>query len=499
MKRFALVILIIFSASPTLVIAQADGFHLTYEMGEPSNSITLTWIADTNSTSWVLYDTSSHQKLDGYSFRTEANSTKYAGDYIYNANLNGLDPDTRYFFIYGNNEEWSGERSFETAPVERSHIRIIAGGDSRTNHDVRDKISLIMSRYNPDLVLHSGDFVEDGLKRDLWMDFLNHTDVYWVTNKGLTIPIIPAIGNHDTGGENYRSLFALPGDELWYSLDYGPDIHIIVLSTESDVDELDKQTEWLKSDLEGHSNYPWILVMFHRNVLRNHHREWLYAYHNWVPLFDKYEVDVVINGHSHNYMRSKPINWTRSQIQAQDSYKEGIMYLVSGGWGAPLYESVQGWWVANTTKKNHFMLMDFYANGTLELKSIDDENRTFDSVILEKSLPDYGEMMYSRIRFLREEKKDLEIQLGVLREKEDQMLEKIEQLNNTLNSLKEDKTGLEETVTEMNEEIQSLKEKIETIDNSKSFWEESKVLIAAVITIMVTIGVITLNKLGEKS
>ncbi|MFP3951303.1 MAG: metallophosphoesterase [Candidatus Bathyarchaeia archaeon] len=71
-----------------------------------------------------------------------------------------------------------------------------------------------MSLYNPDIVLHSGDFVEDRLEGNIWMNFLNHTDKYWVTKNRLTIPVIPAIGNHDSGGDNYRSLFSLPGKEL---------------------------------------------------------------------------------------------------------------------------------------------------------------------------------------------------------------------------------------------------------------------------------------------
>ncbi|MFP3951305.1 MAG: hypothetical protein ACLFVP_04075 [Candidatus Bathyarchaeia archaeon] len=40
---------------------------------------------------------------------------------------------------------------------------------------------------------------------------------------------------------------------------------------------------------------------------------------------------MVINGYSHNYMQSKPINWTLSQNQAQIFYKEGVMHLVRGG------------------------------------------------------------------------------------------------------------------------------------------------------------------------
>lgn len=81
-----------------------------------------------NATKWVLYDALSHQSPDDYPIRIESNITEYAGIHIYNANLKGLEPGTRYFFKFGTEGEWSAERSFATAPMESSHIRIVSGG-----------------------------------------------------------------------------------------------------------------------------------------------------------------------------------------------------------------------------------------------------------------------------------------------------------------------------------------------------------------------------------
>jgi dimeric dUTPase (all-alpha-NTP-PPase superfamily) len=47
----------------------------------------------------------------------------------------------------------------------------------------------------------------------------------------------------------------------------------------------------------------------------------------WVPLFDKYHVDMVMGGHVHYYMRSKPIKGG----QVVSSYNDGTAYIISIG------------------------------------------------------------------------------------------------------------------------------------------------------------------------
>ena len=44
---------------------------------------------------------------------------------------------------------------------------------------------------------------------------------------------------------------------------------------------------------------------------------------HWVPLFERYDVQLVLSGHDHNYQRFAPRN--------------GVTYVVHGGGGAKLY------------------------------------------------------------------------------------------------------------------------------------------------------------------
>ena len=58
----------------------------------------------------------------------------------------------------------------------------------------------------------------------------------------------------------------------------------------------------------------------------------------WQPLYDQYKVDLVINGHVHDYERTKAIRGLdASGMGIVVPAGEGTTYVVSGGSGAPLY------------------------------------------------------------------------------------------------------------------------------------------------------------------
>lgn len=369
--------------------------HLTWQTNDTAHTIAVTWQSSMNdSGDMVLYDTIQRNgNPQSYSFSTQGINHTYLGSsgYIHDVELVGLIPNTLYYFICGGEKGgWSSERSFKTSPLVPSETRFVAGGDSRTDAVARDKISQIMSTFDPDFVLFNGDMVADGDSQGQWDDFLDHMDACWIGNNGLTIPIVPALGNHERNSTNYYEQFALVGNERWYSINWGSEIHIIVLDSEANLEDIITQANWLDEDLEEHSSYLWKFVTFHRNVFRSNHESWTLAFDYWVPIFDKYHVDIVFNGHSHNYMRTKPINWTESNTTPQSSYLNGTMYVVTGAWGAPLYDVTGGWWAAYNRSIHHFTIVDVFDNRTLSLKAKDDSGTTFDEVWIDKSAPGNG-------------------------------------------------------------------------------------------------------------
>jgi len=359
--------------------------HLTWQQSDMSSTITVIWQTSySDSGDVVAYDNVSRNgnaSLYGYNNTGTCHTYAGASGYIHDVELTELKPNSTYYFVCGGEKGgYSEERSFRTAPTQPSHLRFVVGGDCRTNWSQRDSVSRAMSQFNPNFVLLSGDLVTSGYDQTEWDSFFESLHLYWIGNNNLTIPIVPCLGNHEENATNYYEQFGLPAKEQWYSLNWGNYVHITVLNSEAD--PRGDQLAWLENDLASHENYTWKFVLFHRPLFSSSsHDSWTEGQEYWCPLFDKYRVDIVFAGHDHNYERSKPINYTASKTSSQDSYSEGTMYIVSGGWGAPLYPSGSNWWTAYSLSVYHFVLVDIFANGTLNLQAKDISGLTFDEVV----------------------------------------------------------------------------------------------------------------------
>ena len=364
-------------------------------VGDASRSITIVWeTRSPDSGDLVLYDAASRSgELGAYRYRAQGRHYPRPGapGYIHVVRLEGLSPNTTYYFVCGGDGGWSRELAFKTAPSARSHVRFVVGGDCRTNRAARDAVSQAMARFNPDFVVLTGDLVEDGGSPAQWEDFFEHVSKYWVRGDGLLIPVVPCIGNHDKdrlGWEHFLKLFGLPTGGGWFYVNWG-EVHIVILNSEASSSLLKLQRSWLEEDLVAHADYRWKIVVFHRNVLPSRHAAFKPAFElGWIKVISEHGVDLVFNGHTHLYLRSKPLRWSGSNFTAGDERVKGTIYVITGGWGAPLYEHPypHAWWVASYEKVHHFVLVDVYPNGTLHLQAKDFNGVTFDEAWITKPL-----------------------------------------------------------------------------------------------------------------
>ena len=335
----------------------------------------------------VLYDTVPRGgNSSQYSHSVAGFHHTYSGasGYIPTVELITLVPETSYYFLCGGPRNYSDERVFKTAPQLASDFAFVVGGDSRTNPDDRTQVSEAMRHFDPAFVMHSGDMVEDGSMQSLWDTWLTDVDENGVGDNGYTIPLIPCLGNHERNATNYYGQFTLPGNEQWYYYDWGPTLRIIVLNSEATPSQLSTdQVNWLRTVLYSTSDNKWKIVMFHRNLYSSGgHSNATNLITYWMPLFDRYHVDIVIQGHTHHYHRSKPMK-NNTDIS---SYGEGTMYLTSGAWGAPLYDYVEQSYSAYGKRALHFTLFRLYQNGTLQLEAKDVTDSTFDEITLYKNI-----------------------------------------------------------------------------------------------------------------
>ncbi|MCD6573690.1 MAG: metallophosphoesterase, partial [Thermoplasmata archaeon] len=223
---------------------------------------------------------------------------------------------------------------------ETGKFRCIIYGDSRGKWDNWKHAKEVASAINmekPDIVIHCGDLVEDGRETEQWDEWL---DFMMPLMQNATL--FTALGNHERNASRYYEIFALPNNEMWYSFYYGP-CHFIILDNYAPWDETSSQYKWLERELAKPATFK--IVCFHEPIYcSGGHSPRKDIRKVWEPLFIKYDVDIVFQSHNHYYQRTNPI--------------DGIIYVVSGGGGAPLYDPGFAPYINKSVKAYHYCILD---------------------------------------------------------------------------------------------------------------------------------------------
>ncbi|MCA9445020.1 MAG: metallophosphoesterase, partial [Candidatus Omnitrophica bacterium] len=172
----------------------------------------------------------------------------------------------------------------------------------------------------------AGDLVNRGAERDDW-------DVYFENAEGVFDhrQVVPCPGNHEYHGGDctlYREHFALPTngspnihEENSYVMEYSNAIFIVLDSNL----EPETQTEWLEEQLKN-TDKTWKFVVYHHPAYSSGpSRDNPEIRKLWGDIFDKYHVDIALQGHDHAYLRTYPMYDQKRVETAAD----GTIYIVS--------------------------------------------------------------------------------------------------------------------------------------------------------------------------
>jgi hypothetical protein len=308
---------------------------------------------------------------------------------VHTARLGDLLPDTQY--IYGALHDGANPElgAFRTAPSGRASFTFTSFGDQAapgvstagtpSSKWVNDALGTAFSsdlvagveRISPLFHLVNGDLCYANLSSDrlrVWESWFANT-----SRSSRFRPWMPAAGNHENeklngpiGYSAYQTYFPVPShggdtelDGLWYAFTVGS-VRVISLNND-DVCYQDggdnyvhaysggAQKRWLEAELatsRANRDIDWIVVCMHQVVISTADqfngadrgiRE------EWVPLFDRYGVDLVVCGHEHHYERSHPIRGqqptdTLTPIPVSTATDvvdttQGTVHMVIGGGG----------------------------------------------------------------------------------------------------------------------------------------------------------------------
>ncbi|HEY4058950.1 MAG TPA: metallophosphoesterase family protein [Kofleriaceae bacterium] len=276
--------------------------------------------------------------VDTFSFRATGSKTFQ----MHQGHMCNLKPGKEYSYQVGSDGHFSPVYTFHTAPdiVANPDATVVLGdlGDSRDGYEIWGQLVEQLSARTPDMILFSGDAVTVGLTQLEWEVFFDKAEPLFAR-----VPVISAHGNHEVNAVNYYSQFAMPGDQETFGFDYGY-AHITVANdTPDDVSSLTgKFADAIEADMAAHDSARWKLFMHHQPIwsASTRHGSSTTLLNAWGPIIDRHDIDLVLNGHDHDYEISKPMKG--SVVQANNSL--GTVFVVMGGAGAELYGNGADFW-----------------------------------------------------------------------------------------------------------------------------------------------------------
>lgn len=248
----------------------------------------------------------------------------------FSAHVAQLKDGAAYDYVVGSEtgNTWSDVRSFETKKQGEDKFSFIWFGDTHRAKGWGDLLNIAHKRHpETDFYSIAGDLVSTGLYRTDWDEFFGNSG-----NVFSYKPLMPVPGNHDRqdglGSWMYYEIFSLPKNgpekvtpEATYAFEYGNALYLMIDCTQPN----EAQTKWIEETLKN-SSATWKFAVFHFPPY-NYEEPYFDLQEEWCGIFDTYHVDMVMSGHIHYYMRSKPIKGGK----VVDSHKDGTVYTVSVG------------------------------------------------------------------------------------------------------------------------------------------------------------------------
>ena len=356
-------------AKPLAADGTPEQLHLTWG-DDPSNCVIVSWasVGQAVNPRVDLLDAKGVRRVIHAIQRSYTDGLNGQTVFTCHARVDALRPASTYqYSVTADNDSRKVPLSadFTTAPTGRAPFRwtsygdlatpivswALSSGQSRHAVEIVEQLKPLFHLLNGDLCYANQN---TGAQTEVWADFGHN-----IQNSAAFRPWMPCPGNHEIEFHNgpqgfnaYLTRFLLPDNGtpfsgLWYRFRVGSALFISLSA--DDVIYQDSgafvagpeplrpvpstgnapiepgtslyihgysggaQTRWLEATLAAASkdvSIDWIIVQMHQDALsssRTGNGSDKGIRETWLPLFDRYGVDLVLCGHDHDYERSWPV------------------------------------------------------------------------------------------------------------------------------------------------------------------------------------------------
>ncbi len=286
----------------------------------------------------------------------------------------------RVFYRLGFQEQVCFSELRESITTQ-NETNFVLGGDFGINEN-SEFILNKMKTVEPEIIILTGDLGQSTFEE--WKEMTESMDL---SNVYVTL----GDAEENEFRQEYLDYHNL--EKNYYSFDY-ENIHFLAVSTETRNNfSNDKiQIEFIENDLKSNmknTSTDWTIVFMHHPMYSSIDVEKAYVEElrsELQPIFDLYDVNLVINGHKHAYERSVPLTYNSMEMgSASCVYEkyEGQIYITAGtgGHSHSPFTKKESWSVIQNDNDYGFLNMKLLNDGKiLYLEFMTNNGKVMDSI-----------------------------------------------------------------------------------------------------------------------
>lgn len=294
-------------------------------VGSDETQLNITWHAEKNR-AYPQVKLSKNRDMSGaVTFTGVTAEAENDSQLVCRVTMTGIEENTTYYYQYHSEKGWSEAIKYESKSFDSYKMMVVGdiqiGGQSTDNPDEQSRIGYVWQSVlhealtkNPDIsfLLSPGDNTSTGKSADEWQTLMMPPYVQ-------SLPMALAIGNHDKKGFTYNYYTNMPNEfygkyfegldrDFWFR--YGDVLYLVFDATSgSAADHRAMAAEAVAANPDA----KWRIATMHQalygagySVLDPETMVLLNGV--FQPIFDMYDVDLVLTGHSHLQGRSKFIS-----------------------------------------------------------------------------------------------------------------------------------------------------------------------------------------------
>lgn len=269
----------------------------------------------------------------------------YQGDKAAKVTVTDLQPGVTYYYACQTDGVNSGVYSFSTAAADRfsalyvTDIHVSETEDpaelSRTALKFNEVVTQARTKADLSYILSAGDQASSGLRSEYVAMTAGQAQ------KSLTFAL--TMGNHDRKGVDYKYFKNLPNESVKFVSDYQTGDYwfaqndVLFLFLDSNSGSGADHRAAMKAAVRSHPNARWRVAVMHHDLYSSAipHRESETKLMRllWSPLFDEFNIDLALLGHSHYYSVTNVLYNGKGTMAVENggtvTNAPGTVYMVS--------------------------------------------------------------------------------------------------------------------------------------------------------------------------